>query len=44
MNPDVVGDVSDCDPGSISSVVRNEVSDNPAAVDVRARKRSRRLF
>lgn len=44
MKPEVEGEVREPAEGSMSSEVRNEVSESPEAVEVRARKRSRRLF
>lgn len=44
LRPEAEGEVRDCEFGSMSSWVRKELSERPDAVEVRARKRSRRLF
>lgn len=44
LRPEVGGEMRDCGEGSMSRPVRREVSERPEAVEVRARKRSRRLF
>ena len=44
LMPDPGGEMSEPVPGSMSMPVMTDVSERPEAVDVRARKRSSRLF